>query len=375
MGKRVLINCSNLHTGGGVAVASSFIDCLSVESESRKFEIHLLISSEVDQNLLSLGTNKRRFASCTVKNFYGISALWKGLRRSLNGFDATFTVFGPSYTFGGVPRHLVGFAQPNIIYPNNPVFKQLRLWRKFSVRLKYLVQTLFFLRADALIVELPHVEKGLRRMRAFQQKKIHIVESSVHEIYSDPARWESLDFPRGPCKLNLGVISRNYPHKNLSVFPAVKKILSEEYGLDADFYVTFTPEEWADCSSEFRDSVINVGGLRLSQCPTFYSEMDGVVFPTLLECFSAVPIEAMKIKRPVFSSDLDFIRDVCANHAYYFDPLRPASIAKSIYEYFSLPLIERERFVDSANEYVKKYSSANVRARRYLNIIEDELCE
>ena len=47
---KILINCSNLHVGGAVAVASSFIDCLS-RFEDVRADISLLISSLVLKNL------------------------------------------------------------------------------------------------------------------------------------------------------------------------------------------------------------------------------------------------------------------------------------------------------------------------------------
>lgn len=373
MKKSVLINCSNLHTGGGVAVATSFLDCISRDANDGVFDIHVLCSTEVHNNLISLNVDLQFFSSYVVKDFYGISALWKGLGQRLKGFDAVFTVFGPSYDFSFGVNHIVGFAQPNIIYPDNPVFRNLRIKDKILTKMKYFVQELFFWKAKSIIVELEHVRRGLKHKPRFRDKKIDVVESAVHSVYSDKKRWHKLNLPEAEGGLKIGIISRNYPHKNLKVLPGVKKILSEQYELDVSFYVTFTEKEWRSCSVRFRENVINVGGLNLAQCPTFYSRMDGVIFPSLLECFSAVPIEAMKVKRPIFASDLDFIHDVCGAHAEYFDPLDESSIAKAVFDYFSLSEEIRLEKVFLAHEFVKRFPGPEIRARRYLKLIEDEL--
>ncbi len=373
MKKSVLINCSNLHTGGGVAVASSFLDCISLEVEFRAVEVHVLASSEVHNNLVSLGVDFQLFSSYVVKDFYGISSLWKGLGRRLKEFDVVFTVFGPSYDLVFGSKHIVGFAQPNIIYPDNPVFKSLPFRDKVLTRVKYFLQELFFWKASSIVVELDHVKRGLKRKSRFYLKRIDVVESAVHSVYSDKSKWLPLDIHKECDVVNIGIISRNYPHKNLKVLPNVKNILESRYGFDVSFHVTFTSEEWDSCSDFFKMNVNNVGSLQLAQCPTFYSKMDAVIFPSLLECFSAVPIEAMKVKRPIFASDLDFIHDVCGSYAEYFNPLDEHSIAKAIYDYFSFPEEVREEKVLLAHDFVKKFPGPDTRARRYLDLIENEL--
>lgn len=373
MNKKILINCSNLHVGGGVAVATSFLEYVSQDVKSFPAEIHVLSSTEVYNNLLSLGADLHSFSSYVVKDFYGISGLWQGISQRLRGYDVVFTVFGPSYDFLFGLNHVVGFAQPNIIYPDNPILNNLRWKDKLYIRIKYFIKELFFWKARSIVTELDHVRRGLKRKPIFRNKKITTVESAVHSIYSNEDKWLDVELPETAGDIKIGIISRNYPHKNLKVLPGVKKILSEQYALNVSFYVTFTDEEWQACSTQFRESVINIGGLWLAQCPTFYAKMDGVILPSLLECFSAVPIEAMKVKRPIFASNLDFIHDVCGSHAEYFDPLDEASIARSIYEYFCLSKQVRVERVLLAHEFGKRFFGPEIRARRYLQLIENEL--
>lgn len=366
--QRLLVNCSNLHVGGAVAVASSFIDSLS-RGPDTGFEIGLLLSSSVAANLQSLGTDLDTFARCQVVDYFGFRSLWQGLARHFADFDVIFTVFGPVYTFAKGKRHICGFAQPLIVYPSNPVERKLNPLDRLLQRLKYKMHELFFARADELVVELEHVKVALERKWLFRSKPIHIVYNTVDSVFREPARWIPVSIPDSGPAIRLGVVSRNYLHKNLSCLSALKQELMDRHGLAVEFFVTFTEVEWQSCSELFRSTIHNVGALVLPQCPSFYAAMDGIIFPSLLECFSAVPLEAMTMCKPLFASDLPFIRDCCHEHAKYFDPLDVTSIARSIANYFQngRPDVQREE-LDRAREFLQRYPSPEDRARAYLAI-------
>jgi glycosyltransferase involved in cell wall biosynthesis len=372
MHKRVLINCSNLFIGGGVAVATSVIDCLS-RMDHGELKISLLLSSCVQQNLREIGTDFGAFESSQTRDFQGIQAFWQGADKYFGNFDLVFTVFGPAYFACRNTRHLFGFAQPNILYPDNPVSKAQPTLSRWKTRLKFELQAWFFSRADAIVVELEHVKAGLMKRRLFQSKPVDIVYSAVHTIYLTPDKWTAVNIPRQPGRLKLGLISSNYPHKNLSILPEVKSLLSSIYGRDVDIYVTLTNDEWQACDACFRDSIVNVGTLSLKQCPTFYHAIDGVLFPSLLECFSAVPLEAMVMGRPLFASNFSFVRDVCGNHCQYFDPLDATDIARTIDAYFSSPAQDRQLLLDAAKVHVQRFPGPQERASSYLKLVRQTL--
>ncbi len=76
--KRILINCSNLHAGGVVAVATSVVDCLSTTNHG-ELELFVLLYTSVAANLRELGTDLTLFKSCHTQNFYGLNELWQGM--------------------------------------------------------------------------------------------------------------------------------------------------------------------------------------------------------------------------------------------------------------------------------------------------------
>lgn len=371
MKKKILINASNLHSGGAVAVASSFINELSSLLEPHD-DISILASEEVDNNLKLKRTDLNSFSSYKVMDVHGIKSIWSKITKEFDKYDVVFTVFGPAYFLFSSSKHIFGFAQPWIIYPNNPISKEYNFFKRLNVKFKYFVQSLFFSRAALLIVELNHVKRGIQKFWYLKNIPIHIVNSTVDTIFHEPQKWEPVKFPKTNADIKLGVIARNYPHKNLKCYLDLKQKLFSQYNLNVDFYVTFSDEEWLACTDVYRQEIVNIGLLKLDQCPSFYEQIDGVVFPSFLECFSATPLESMMMKKPLFSSDLSFIRDCSKGFAYYFDPLDINNMAKVIAEYY-INKDDDNLALEEAKSYSNSFSNAKIRAEKYLAIIKKSL--
>jgi len=89
--------------------------------------------------------------------------------------------------------------------------------------------------------------------------------------------------------------------------------------------------------------------------------------PTLLECFSASYVEAMKMKKPIITSDMGFARTVCDDAAIYFDPMDANDItAKIIKLVLSVEL--QNKLIETGLERLKMFGTAKERAKHYLDI-------
>lgn len=368
---RVLINASNLHAGGGIQVAISFIEELSF-IKSDVVEFHVVCSSEVDQGL-GLFLERSAFSSYTVVDVYGIEACLPRFSKRLRNYDVVFTIFGPDYRLMERKNGVVGFAQPWIVYPDNEIYDAMGFFSKIKSRIKFFIQKCFFMRSLRLVVELPHVKEKLVESSIFCHDKIDVVFNSVSSVYFRPERWKKIKMNVETNAFKIGFVTRDYPHKNLKVLPEIKSILNEKYQLDVEFFVTLREDEWSSKTEIFRESINMVGELSVYQCPSFYEEMDAVIFPSLLECFSAAPLEAMIMERPLFASDRSFVRDVCRDYAYYFDPLEPASGAESIARYFFNIRGHDQESIAQAKAHAVNFSSARGRAEQYVRILEKEV--
>ncbi|MBT3583408.1 MAG: hypothetical protein HN509_00765, partial [Halobacteriovoraceae bacterium] len=147
-----------------------------------------------------------------------------------------------------------------------------------------------------------HMDEGESDNRQVRQLLIYAKEMDNFTIGSEDsgeasAKWVNIDFNKQKSDLTLGIVSRDYPHKNLKVLPDVAVALRQIYGINVRFLVTLTDDEWSMRDLRFYKYIDNVGSINIAQCPSFYKLLDGVIFPSLLECFSATPIESMIMKK------------------------------------------------------------------------------
>lgn len=368
----VLINASNLHNGGGVQVAISFIYELSLMIDKNLNYLHIITSKQVDEGLKRLNTELYRFGSYEVINTYGLQALRSGLNKRIKNYELVFTIFGPNYLRVRPKKNIVGFAQPWIINFDNPISQNLSLLTRKKLWMKFNLQWLFFLRSDHYIVELEHVKEKLHHIKKVPNRHISVVYNTVSSIYKHKKKWTPIDLNKTKGCLYLGIVTRDYPHKNLDVLPKVAQALEVNHNLPVHFYTTLDEDEWSKRNTFFKEHVSTVGYLSPEECPSFYEQIDGVIFPSLLECFSATPLEALVMEKPLFASDRGFVRDVCQDYAIYVDPLNANDIALKIANYFQSDKIDKVK-LKKAKEHAFNFSSAKGRAENYLKIINDHL--
>ncbi|MBD58421.1 glycosyltransferase family 4 protein [uncultured Pseudoalteromonas sp.] len=370
MSKRVLVNAGNLHHGGGVQVAVSFItELITLETDDIYFLV--VVSSQVKKNLTT--TNLPNNIEICELNIVGFEKKSPEIFKS--DIDLVFTIFGPLY-FNVQVKHVVGFANPWIIYPDNEIYKQMSTLDKIKMKFKLHAQSVMFKKADKLIVELEHVKKGLVEKKIAKYNDIHVVHNCASNIYFNKDKWVGINdiiLNKRTGSLCVGFLGRDYLHKNTEYLLNVKKHLESLSDKKFEFYVTFSKEEWDKKSDDFKKSINNLGVLKVNQCPNFYKLMDMIIFPSFLECFSATPFEAMLMKTPIFASDRPFIRDACADHVKFIDPKDPKDAALKILGYLNLNQIDRDEMLENAKKYAKSFSDAQGRAAAYISIIKDNL--
>lgn len=369
---KIAINATNIHAGGALQVATSFVYELSLIKPESGFMYDVFVSTEVKDALESLSIKTVNFNGYYEHNNDGIKTLFVPAGVNFEKYDLCFTVFGPNYLRVKAKKEIVGFAQPWLLDFDNPLSRNMGFVERNILRAKFFIQWLFFLRADHLIVELEHVKRSLVDHKGVDSNKVSVVYNTVSSLYLDSSKWNSIAIDKANVQIALGIVTRDYPHKNLAVLPYVAEILAEKYKLNVHFYTTLNNVEWATKGHNFKKYVSTVGSLSPDQCPSFYEQMDGVVFPSLLECFSATPLEAMAMSKPLFSSDRGFVRDVCGDYSNYFDPENPEDIAKKIADYFHSDTDYSESLREARN-HALNFSTAKGRAEKYLEIIQQHI--
>ncbi|MCD9464116.1 hypothetical protein CJF25_14170 [Photobacterium phosphoreum] len=359
---KILINASNLHVGGGIQVGASFIYELSkIICNNSNDEFHIILSTEVLNNLPS-DFLLDSFSSFEEVNLYG----FKHKDKRLFGYDVLFTIFGPLYVKTDAKYEVTGFAQAWIAYPYNSAYEILNIKNKIKNRIGYKLKEYFFKKSNYLIVEAEHVKNALLK-KGYDEKKISVVSNTISSIYDTPELWQNIKYSKSD-KYTLGFIGRNYSHKNILRLKVVNEILNDKYNINCDFLFTLTDAEMRENQFDILDNFKSVGSISVNQCPSFYNNIDALIFPSLLECFSASPIEAMKMNCLVIASDLPFVHDVCKSAARYFDPLDNESIALAIYESINNEK-ENKRLIKNASKIVEQLPNSRDRADSYLKIL------
>lgn len=356
--KKITLNFSNLKIGGAKQVALSFLLELQ-ENELDKFNI--LVSKELYDELSLTNykyLNILKIYNSSIFKFFSFSLI-----PEIRNAKTVFTLFGPFYAFTKA-KTITGFAQPWILYPDNLVNKELSFFKKLLIKLKFKVQLLFFKKDTSLVVESDVAKNILIDKLNF--KFVNVVNNSLNTIFLD----QLPDIKELQKEFKIGVIGRNYPHKNLKILPQVLDIINDKFKVT--FYVTLTDEEFNNMNSSFQKKVINYGSLKVSECPKFYDEMDLIFFPSLLEVFSATPLESLYMKKPFVCSDLPFNKGFLEDFVYYAKPndaVDSANVINKVLELISSKDTSLIKRLNLGSKYVLENFQPSNRASAYLEII------
>lgn len=372
---KVLIDASNLHGGGGVQVAASFLDELadcraSSETTLRYPWLHRLdveLSSAVQQNV-EPGTVMAVAGSVVNRRPRHIA------KRRSHDYDATFVVFGPEYGRRRGSTRMVGFADSTVLVSRPQGVPKPPLVRRAMNALRSHVSRALLKSADVLVVETERTALDTARCLGLEIARVRVVTNTVNAVFDDPDKWgPPLPRPDVPEDAYLlAYVSRAYPHKNFDLLGTVGDIAQSAFGVTLVFLVTLNDQEWGALTPQTRGHSVNLGPVPVTQVPEVYRMADAAVFPSLLESFSAMPVEAMRMGRVVFASDRDFVRTSCADAPIYVEPLDPMSTASTIAR--ALPdadLMRRHR--ERGARVVESLPSARDRALAYLALIDEML--
>jgi glycosyltransferase involved in cell wall biosynthesis len=363
----ILINCSNLKIGGGLQVAHSFL------YELLKYPQHkyiVLLSQQMSGII-----NETDFGQNFIFIHYSIQFSWRGKNTFLDNIvtkhkvEKVFTVFGPAYWKPKV-FHVCGYAKPQYVYKESPFFTQLPLKEKMKLKIKELIHLHSFRQAQLLITENEDVTERLKKI--IRDKKIVTITNNYNQIFDNGKLGDkSIRLPEYEG-LTLLTVSANYPHKNLQTIPKVIScLIKNNPELKFRFVLTLTEQQFGlKPDKDIRNHILFIGKVSINQCPYLYEQSDFLFLPTLLECFSASYAEAMRMQKPILTSDLDFAKGLCGDAALYFNPLSVQDIAAKIVMLAGSKQLQNN-LIENGNKQLLKFDNYKERAKKYLEVIEN----
>jgi glycosyltransferase involved in cell wall biosynthesis len=359
MNPRVLVDAGNLHVGGGVQVASSFLEELFTSDERPTWleNATVRVSEEVRRNL------GPEAASHVERPSGGVVAQWLRARPGRTQFDVAFRVFGPYYGPREATREVVGLADPYVPPGWAP---DALAPHGLKNRLRVAVKRMRMRAADEIWVESEAFADAVVRI-GVPRERIHVVPNTVSRtVRAEAAAGSGSDESREQVRLFFP--ARPYPHKNHAVLAPVLERLGKR-GLSVTVDVTLTGKERDALLPGLADRINALGVLSLEEMAQAYTAADAVLFPTLLEVSSATPLEAMATARPLIASDRPFVSERVGEAAWYCDPTDPDSIADAVMSVFKDKAL-RETKIAEGLRVLRNAPTAQDRRAAFEAIIE-----
>jgi glycosyltransferase involved in cell wall biosynthesis len=363
----ILINCSNLKIGGGLQAVHSFLYEL-LEYPQHKYIV--LLSRQMSEII-----NETDFGQNFIFIHYAIKFSWRGKNTDLDKIVAkhkiekVFTIFGPAYWKPKV-FHVCGYAKSHYVYKESPFFTQLSLKEKIKLKIKEIIHLHSFRQAQILITENENITERLKKI--IPDKKIVTVTNNYNQIFDNvKLRDKSIRLPEYNG-LTLLTVSANYPHKNLQIIPKViSQLIENNPDFKFRFVLTLTEQQFGlKPNKDIKNHILFIGEVSINQCPYLYEQSDFLFLPTLMECFSASYAEAMRMQKPILTSDLNFAKRLCGEAALYFNPLSVQDIAEKIVMLANSKQLQ-SNLIENGNRQLLKFDNYKERAKKYLEIIEN----
>lgn len=369
---KILIDASNIKTGGGVQVALSVIHELE-ENYTDQFRFHYLVSDAVFQQL-SICDLKVTCLTASISSLAPFSKVRRTIEKLALNHDLTFTVFGPPFWYANKKnKHLIGFANAWLLNSDSCAYKKFSVSKRVITKLKNFILLKLLYRQHSYYVTETEVMKNLflRKFKGYN-KDVFVVPNGLSYIYEKGIeRYKPVISDKYDEHFKLITITHNYPHKNLNILVEVSKLLVQE-GRKFIFFVTFPPDEYNKMSDDFKNYTVNLGVVNITDCPSYYENVDALFLPTLIECFSVSYLEAMYHRLPILTSDLDFARAVCGDAALFFDPFDPVSIKNRIIQVMDSRCLQSE-LVERGLVTLQKYPMNSDKVSSYIKIISEIL--
>jgi len=371
---KIIVNTSTLYVGGGLQVALSFINELKSLENSHEYYIFLSLAVEkqLDKDSFSDKFHFYRIdrSPSSLKTRKEVVKQLDTLEEEIQP-DVVFSVFGPSY-WKPKAVHLVGFADGWVYNQSSIAYKKLSLFKRLKMRLHTRYKA-YYLKRDTnyYVLETEDAKEKIAEILHLEKETIFVVGNTYSTSFEDENLLDKgnkyyIKLPKQNEKeFRFLYIAHNHPSKNLDIINKVYQYLNND---KIKFIITIDDISYNNLFKN-KDYIINIGPIEQAACPSVYSQADALFAPTLLETFSASYPEAMKMKKPILTSNYSFAKDICKDAALYFDPLDPEDIAKKIKQLIEDKSLQNE-LIEKGTKRLQEFETAHTRAEKYIEICE-----
>lgn len=315
----MILNLSNLRTGGGIQVAKGFL----IEANRKKLNASIHVSSDELADFISSNTSLG-----FVRRPKGI--FWRAIGNLYYAFNDSswITLFGPDWSIWySLKKHVVGYAKPHPVYGDIVYANSLNISERVLYNVKNAAVKFWFrLIPTRIFAETQDVADCVR---VFVNVEVDVISNVINPLLDRESKVDLRTVSDGqlgnkPFFLYVGA---NYKHKNLELL--IDSFLTV-YGKTQEFDLILTVPKMPN--KRIYPNIHFIGPVNHEYLSSLYNNCFCVIQPSILECFSATYIEALYFGKPIIACDLPFARSILGLNAVYFDPFDQESLLLRIRE-------------------------------------------
>lgn len=367
---------ANLHVGGAVNTTASIADGVVAAFARNQFpwvdRLQVVLSPAV-LGSMSIPRDVHEVSNLQILERYDTPLASLGRLEGIDQ-DLRYVFFGPDYQWSRARVNIAGFADGTVISATSGSCKaasEARGFRDSQRQLKRTLKRLLLVKYDGFVVQTASMADAL--LERFPTKPIAVVPNVLSPAFIKPELRVACQLPeRLPGEVRLAFPAKGYPHKNHLILAPVSREFQKITGNPLTFIVTLDPSEYADVFHHDDHGILNVGPLHPTMMPSLLEQTDGLFFPSLNETFSAAPLEAAFMRKPIMVSDLPYARELLGDFAFFFNPFDPFSAAQAVAavrtEVASCDprMIAR---VHAAHQWSRRYASPEASATTLMNAL------
>ena len=218
------------------------------------------------------------------------------------------------------------------------------------------------LEAQKIIVPTYTVRKDISDYYDLNKDKFKVIYEGFDDAFSGPNHNKNI-----LTKYKLGhkyfVYAGNvYPYKNLSQSVAAVKLINEKFSGNVSLVIICSRSIFL---KRLYREVKNLKAEKYTKFLGFVPDEDlsilfkhsiAFVYPSLAEGFGIQGLEAMASGTLLLASDIPVFKEIYGNHAIYFNPYDPLSIAKAMKNAIKMNDDKRTKIVKNSRNFIKMYS-------------------
>ncbi len=215
--------------------------------------------------------------------------------------------------------------------------------------------------------ENPYISEKLKKL--FKGSQVFTVTNYYNQVYDHPEKWINKQLPKFDG-ITLLTITASYPHKNLPISVEIAEILNREHpNFKFRFVFTIDACQFPEIPERLKKHFLFIGRVDIAECPSLYEQADIMFQPTLLECFTATYPEAMKMCRPIVTTDIEFARGLCGDAAVYYSPLSAIDAANAIYSVATNETL-RNKLISEGEKQLTMFDDYTKRTEKLISIMQ-----